>query len=254
MKNSSPVKKKRHPIRNTLFVLLCVAVLAFGAAGAILADFSDSTPEYSKSYRNVSTPDYLSAKAIKSVREMGLLGDYEYLFNGEEINELLATTLNYIDIPTVSMVSAYVDIASDNYFEMEAPCWIACFHSAAKANGYLSKTDDTVIIQVEEVKLGRISSKRGNAESILSQERLKEVESSIRQSGVMVNLEKKGQSIYASMTIKDMCQTIVNCCDDRAISFLSAAVYADSITTKNVEIKVNENGLTGIVVHKRLLL
>lgn len=247
-------KKRRVPLLVKLLIGLAVIIaIPVIGVGIAITDFTDNTPSYCAEMKGVSTSDYLGQKAKDAAKDCGVLDDYEYLLNEEEINRMLATITPNINIPLVNLTSIYLDINEEDQIHAEAPFQALIYKSCAKVDGYLSYDKEVLSLRIQEIKANLLTSKSGLVASILSNDVVENMEKAINDSGVHLSMEKQENDIVVTMTNINICQTIVDCCKDPAIGFLSAALAAGALNSQNVELVVNENGYTGVIVKKSLL-
>ena len=246
-------KKKRHIGLKIAVILSSVLALILVGVGVLITDFTDNTPSYYSEMKGVSVGDYLGEKANASLRNCGPFDDFEYLFNQEEINRLLATIVPNIQIPMVNISSIYLSIDENDCIHAEAPFWALFYKSCAKADGYLSYDETTLTLEINELKVNLLTSQSGIVAGILSKKQIADIADSINGAGVHLKMEKKENTILVTMTNIDICRTIVDCCSSPSIGFLSAAITAGALSSRNVKMVVNEDGLTGVIVKKSLL-
>lgn len=245
--------KKRHVLRNILLVLLVLVLSVLLVVGVLIVDFGDNTPEYVSEVENTELGDYMGDKAEREADRAGLLGDFEYLFNEEELNKILYMIIRDVKIPMVKIKSVYLNIDENDKIYAEAPFWAFIYHSRAKLNCTISYDDEVVRLRVDDIRVRGFSSTKGIVRSILSEDMVKELNQSLREQGIEITMWKEDEYIYAEMTNIDICKTIINTTKERGVGFLAAALVAGTLNHHSIDIVVNQNGLTGIVVHKSLL-
>ena len=113
--------KKKHPIRKLFLIIGIIFALIFTSVGVLIVDFTDNTPDYITEVEDMSTSDFLSYKAEKSLKETGIDEDFEYLFDEHDLNNLLATIVKEINIPMVNLHSIYLSINEDDTIDIQAP-------------------------------------------------------------------------------------------------------------------------------------
>ncbi len=244
---------KKHKFRNTLILILLSILLFIIIIGILLCDFSDNTPSYTKEVEDLTIGDYLGDKAKKSANETGAFDDFEYLFNEEELNNVLALVTKTISIPMVKIKSIYLDIKDTNEIYIEAPFWALFYKSMAKANCYLSYDDETVRLVIEDIRIRNFTSTKGIVKSILDDDCVADIEKSINDAGVVLDMWKEDSTIFFEMSNLDIVKTIINCTKGDGVGFLTAALVAGTLNSNSIDIVINENGFTGIIVHKFLL-
>ncbi|MCR5491960.1 MAG: hypothetical protein K6F32_07530 [Bacilli bacterium] len=248
------MKRRRIPlIFKILIAIVSVAAIAVGAAAIAITDFTDNTPSYYSEMEGVSTKDYLGDKAEQEALSCGPLDDFEYLFDEEGLNKLMATIVPTIEIPMVNLTSIYFTVSESNAVHAEAPLSALIFKSCVKADGTLSYDEEVITLRIESLKAGLISSNSKPVSAILSSTMIGEIQTSINEAGVHLNMEKDGNAVVITMTNIEICQTIADCCSSPEIGFLSAALAAGALSAKNVDLVVNEDGLTGVVIKKSLI-
>lgn len=246
------MEKKKHVIRNIVISVVAAFGIVLAATGISICDFTDNTPEYTSEVKGVSTGDYIGNLADESFKNCGLLDDYEFLLDEHKINNLLATVVEVIDIPCVNIKSIYLNIDENDNIQAEAPLWALFYKCCAKAKGFLTYDDESLVLELSEIKLNLLSSRRGIVEQIVTEKMVEDIEDSLEESGVHIDMWKEGKNLYAKMTILDICRTIADC-SKNATGFITAALVGGALTTRTVDLVVNENGLTGIVIHRRLI-
>lgn len=245
--------KKKHPIRKLFIILLTVILSIFLLIGILITDFSDNTPSYVNEVKDTEVGDYLGDKAEKELSSTGPLDDFEYLFNEEELNKVLYMITRDIKIPMVKIQSIYLHIDKDDDIKAEAPVWALFYHTMARAQCSLSYDKEKVTIKVEDVRIRGFSSTKGIVKNILDEDLVNEIMTSLRKEGIEITMWKEGIYIYAQMTNIDICKTIINTTKEKGTGFLVAALVAGSLNSHSVDLIVNQNGLTGIIIHKSLL-
>lgn len=198
--------------------------------------------------------EYTKKKAEKAIEESKFLGDINFLFDEKEINELLATCVPLIKVPTINISSIYVDVSNNENIHGEAPFWFLFYKSCAYADCVLTYDDTTAYLDINDIHIRSFTSQKGIVKDILSEERVKSIQESINNAGVELTMWKEGTTVKAKMTNLDIVKTIINCTHHSGIGFLSAALTAGTLNSLNVELIVNQNGKTGIVIHKSLIL
>ena len=246
-------KKHHHTFLKIGIALVSVVALSLVTVAILVTDFTDNTPSYYKEMKDVSTGDYLGEKAKRQALSCGPLDDYEYLFDEEGINRLMGTLTPHFAIPMVNITSIYLSIDSNDRIHAEAPFWALFYRSCAKLDGYLTYDDSVLTLRIEEIKANLLSSAFGIVDWVLSEKTIADIERSINDAGVHLTMEKQNKDIVVKMTNLGICKTIVSCCQDPSIGFLSAAIAAGLINSRTTKLVVNQAGLTGIIVKKSLL-
>lgn len=244
---------KKHTFRNTILIILSFIALIFLVVGILITDFSDNTPEYTKEVEDTTIGEYLGDKAKNMAKETGAFEDFEYLFDEEELNKVLALIVPLIEIPMVKIKSIYLSIDSNNDLLIEAPFWALFYKSMAKAKCSLSYDDTTVKLKIEDVRIRELSSKKGIVKSILDEDTIEDIEASLKEAGIEISMWKEDYYIYAEMTNLDIVKTIINTTKGEGVGFLTAALVAGTLNSNSIDIVINENGYTGIIVHKFML-
>ena len=121
--------KKKHPIRKLFLIIGIIFALIFTSVGVLIVDFTDNTPDYITEVEDMSTSDFLSYKAEKSLKETGIDEDFEYLFDEHDLNNLLATIVKEINIPMVNLHSIYLSINEDDTIDIQAPFFFLFYKS-----------------------------------------------------------------------------------------------------------------------------
>lgn len=243
--------KNKH-LRNTLISIASIIGLTFATIGVLVTDFTNNTPTYISEVEGMSPGDFMGAKVEQSLGDCGPFDDFEFLFNEHEINDLLATVTPLIKLPMVNIKSIYLKINDDNSINAEAPAWAACFRTCAKVDGYLSYDESVVTLRLTKIKANLLTSKWGAIDWALSDKNIQKIENALLNAGVHLNMCKDNKDIIATMTNLDICKTIADC-SKTASGFLTSAIVAGAISARNVEFKINENGLTGVIIHRSLL-
>jgi len=244
---------KKHILRNIFLVFLSIIVLLFIVVGVLIIDFTDNTPEYIDEVKDTNLSDFLGDKAKRIAKETGIFEDYKYLFDVEEINKILAMTTRNINIPLVNIKSIYLDIDDIDEVKGEAPFYLLFYKSLAKLNFTISYDDEKITLKIADIRVRNFSSTKGIVKSILNVKRINKIMESLNEEGIEIKLWKEDYYIYAQMTNIDVVKTIINCTKEDSVGFLVAALVAGSLNSNTIDIVINENGLTGIIVHKRLL-
>ncbi len=245
--------KKKHPIRKLFLIIGIIFALIFTSVGVLIVDFTDNTPDYITEVEDMSTSDFLSYKAEKSLKETGIDEDFEYLFDEHDLNNLLATIVKEIEIPMVNLHSIYLSINEDDTIDIQAPFFFLFYKSCAKVKAKLTYDETTLVLRITEIKVNLLSSNFGIVNYILSDQVVSDIQKAINDEGVELKMWKEDNDILVSMTNIDICKTIVNCSKGSAFGLLGAAIVAGSITAKNVKLIVNQDGLTGVIISKSLV-
>lgn len=243
---------EKHIWRKVLISVGAVIGTIVLAIGVVITDFTNNTPDYISEVDGVSTGDYIGELADESFKDCGIFDDYEFLLDEHKLNNLLATIVREIKIPAVNLKSIYLDIDEKDNIRVEAPLWALFYRSCAKVDGHLDYDDEQVTLRLTEVKINLLNSKGGIIEKVISEEMVEEIEKNVVEAGVHIDMWKDGNDLCAKMTILDICRTIADC-SKSAGGFITAALVGGALTTRSVDLVVNENGLTGVIIHRSLL-
>ena len=245
--------KAKHPFRKTILIITSFILLIFLVIGVLITDFGNNTPSYVKEVDGQELGEYLGNKAELCAKDTGAFDDFEYLFNEEELNDVLALIVPLIEIPMVNIKSIYLTIEPNNDLYIEAPFWALFYKSLAKAKCSLSYDDTKVRLVIEDIRIREFSSQKGIVKSILNDDRVKEIETSINEAGVELKMWKEDYKIIVEMSDIDIAKTIINTTKGKGVGFLTAALVAGTLNSSAIDIVINENGYTGIIVHKFML-
>ncbi|GEM_PF-2586356 len=246
------MSNKKHVVRNTLITLGAIIGVCFISISVAITDFTNNTPDYISEVEGKSTGDYIGELADESFKNCGILDDYEFLLDEHKLNNVLATIVPTIEIPCVNLKSIYLDIDEDDNIRVEAPLWALCYRTCAKIDGHLEYDDEFLTLRLTKIRVNLISSGGGVVDWVVTEEMVEGIEETLLENGVHADLWKDGTDIMAKMTILDICRTIADC-SKNAAGFITAALVGGALTTKTVDLIVNKNGLSGIIIHRSLL-
>ncbi|MCQ2772198.1 MAG: hypothetical protein MJ238_02835 [Bacilli bacterium] len=222
-------------------------ILIVSSIGIVVTDFTNNTPDYISEVKDVTTGDLLSAKVDSALKDMDISGEFKYIFNEHEINNILATIVPNIKVPGLNIKSIYVDIGEEGKISAEAPFWMAFYRSCLKANGTLTYKEKEVVLTLDDIKLGRLSETRGLTKAVLNENNIANINETIVKAGVHLTIERRDDKIVAVMTDLDIIKTIVECTDS-PMGWLYAALAGGFLNNRQIKVLINENGYTGIIV------
>lgn len=243
---------RKHRLRKFIIIFASILTSLAIILGIIVIDFEDNTPSYTKELGDITLSDYLSNKAKKDFQDSILENDFEYLFDEKELNEVLSLVTPYISIPFTHLSSIYLHIDENDNIKAYAPFWFLFYKSMARVDGFLSYDKEQVILELDDIRIRELSSRFGIVKGILSPERIEDIDKALDDVGVELTMWKEEEKIFVKMTNIDICLTIIQCTKN-GIGLLSSALAAGTLNSRSVELVINQEGKTGVIIHKLLL-
>ncbi len=236
--------------KNVLIILVIFVLAIIIGFAFLLCDFTNNTPGYVLSMdESLTASDMLMEKAEAAAKEMDLTGQYKYLFNEKEINELLATLVRDIDLSFLKIKSIYLTINDEDKIFAEAPYWITFYRSCLKASGYLQYDNEKVELRLSNATSGNIELQSWSLKAALSDKNLEKITKSIRKNKVYLTIKREKKYIVATMTKEEILRTIIENSKRIVTGVLTTAIVGGLMNNTSTEIIVNKNGLTGIILH-----